>query len=96
MGLLAAWAPAALAQDTLAATTVGAEASVALHASPPDTSVQDASTEDSFMKLYTPQANTFELGAFAGLVFISDKNSFRAAPSTPGGVLTPRPYSEYK
>lgn len=88
---LSLWSSAAVAQDALAAT-VGAEASMVLQAAAQD----DTSAEGDFLKRHTPQGNTVELGAFAGLVFISDANSFRGAPSTTGGVLAPRPYAEYK
>src|SRR5262245_51374532 len=77
LGLLAA-SPAVFAQETLAATAVGAEASVALQTSAQD----DAGGSGDFLQQYKPQANTWELGAFAGLLFISDQNSFRGAPST--------------
>lgn len=90
--MLSAGAPAAHAQETLAATAVGAEASVALQSS----AQEDTRTGGDFLQQYTPQANTVELGAFAGMVFISDQNSFRGPPSSTGGALTPRPYSEYK
>jgi outer membrane protein OmpA-like peptidoglycan-associated protein len=91
LALLSAWAPSARAQDALATTAVGAEASVALPAS-----TDDAGDSGDFLHQYTPQANTFELGAYAGLLFISDQNSFRGAPSTSTGQVIPRPYSEYK
>lgn len=89
---VAAWASPATAQETLAATAVGAEASAALQAAAQD----DTSGGGDFLQQYPPQANTWELGAFAGLLFISDENSFRGPPSTAGGTLTPRPYSEYR
>jgi outer membrane protein OmpA-like peptidoglycan-associated protein len=91
---LSLWAPALSAQEALA-TTVGAEASVALQSSTP-ASTEDSSAEGDFLHRYSPQANTLELGAFAGMVFISDGNSFRAPPRTSDGVVMPRPYSEYK
>jgi outer membrane protein OmpA-like peptidoglycan-associated protein len=75
-----------MAQDALATT-------VAVEASSLDTG--DAGAGD-FLHRYTPQANTFELGAFAGMLFLSDQNSFRGAPANDNGALTPRPYSEYK
>jgi OOP family OmpA-OmpF porin len=81
----------------LAATAVGAEASVVLQASSQDGSAQeDTGGLGAFLQQYKPQANTVELGAFAGLLFLSDENSFRGPPTTPGGVVTPRPYSEYR
>jgi OOP family OmpA-OmpF porin len=84
-------APAVMAQDALSTATVGAEASVALHAS-----TQDAGDSGDFLHQYTPQANTFELGAYAGMLFISDQNSFRGAADTSTGQTVLRPYSEYK
>jgi len=85
---LSLWAPHLLAQDALA-TSVAVEAShLALEAPTLDTS-QPA----DFLHRYTPQANTVELGVFAGLLFLSDENSFRGAPSAEG---TPLPYSVYK
>lgn len=92
LGLLAAGVAPASAQEALAATVVAAEASVALQGS----GREDTSTEGDFLQQYKPQANTLELGAFVGMLFISDANSFRGPPSTTGGVVAPRPYSEYK
>jgi outer membrane protein OmpA-like peptidoglycan-associated protein len=74
-----------MAQDALAAT-------VAVEASTLDAGKAEA----DFLHRYTPQANTFEFGAFAGLLFVSDANSFRGPATVDGGVTTPRPYSEYK
>src|SRR5688572_28948174 len=88
---LVVWLPPAHAQETLASATVGAEASVALQ-----TPAEDSGGSGEFLKRYNPQANTLELGAFAGLLFISDDNSFRGAPSTAGAAVTPRPFSEYR
>ncbi len=91
LGSLVALMAPAHAQETLAATAVGAEASVAVQAS-----AQDDSSGGGFLHQYKPQANTWELGAFAGMLFLSDDNSFRGPPTVSGGVVTPRPFSEYK
>lgn len=82
---LGTWAPASLAQDALV-TSVAVEASA----------VDTGKADEGFLQRYVPRANTLELGAFAGMLFISDQNSFRGAPRVDGGVVTPRPYSEYK
>lgn len=83
---LSSWAPPVLAQDALV-TTVAVEASTLDIGKPSDS---------DFLHRYTPQANTFELGAFAGMLFLSDNNSFRGAPTQENGVVTPRPYSQFK
>jgi outer membrane protein OmpA-like peptidoglycan-associated protein len=82
---LGLWAPLLRAQDALVAT-------VAVEASTLDTTP----AEEDFLHRHTPQANTWELGAFAGLLFISDQNSFRGPGSVTNGEVTLRPYSQYE
>src|SRR6187399_1496152 len=85
---LSLWAPQLLAQDALATSVAVESSQLSLQAPPADTG-----TEGGYLHRYTPQANTVELGAFAGLLFFSDENSFRGPPDADG---TPAPYSEYR
>lgn len=69
---------------------------------PPDSSnatqvTADVGEEGAFMQRYKPVAGTFEIGAFLGPVFISDRNSFRSTPiANPGAPPTMKPYSTFK
>jgi len=75
LATLALWAPALLAQDALATT-------VAVEASSLDTG--DAGAGD-FLHRYTPQANTFELGAFAVCSSSPIRTAFGAPQRTTTG-----------
>ncbi len=66
-------------------STVGASGSIA----------DDGTADSDYLHRYPPFANALELGAFAGLLLVSDNNSFRGPATDSGGVRTPRPYSEY-
>jgi outer membrane protein OmpA-like peptidoglycan-associated protein len=85
---LSLWAPQLMAQDALAASVAVESSHLALEAPTLDTG-----GEGDYLHRYKPQANTVELGAFAGMLFLSDENSFRGPPAADG---TPAPYSEYK
>lgn len=58
---------------------------------------EDTAADDGFLYRYKPAANVFELGAFIGPAFISDKNSFRgAARANPGSNPTVMPYATFE
>jgi outer membrane protein OmpA-like peptidoglycan-associated protein len=56
----------------------------------------DASASEDYIHRYKPQANTFEVGAFLGPLFISDLNSFRAATVVNDGRANVYPVSTFK
>jgi outer membrane protein OmpA-like peptidoglycan-associated protein len=82
---LGLWAPALMAQDALT-TAMAVEASA----------LDTGKAEEGFLHRYTPTANTFELGAFLGTLFVSDHNSFRGPASVRDGATWLPPYSEYE
>lgn len=85
-GALAAWATGAVAADA------SFEGSTSTTMSTSDQAPEDG----SYLTRYKPFAGALEIGGFAGLLFISDNNSFRRAPTAAGNRLSLSPYSEFK
>jgi len=98
------WAAPLIAQEAVAST---AAAVVSAEAAAPPPATQSSSTASErvsdegspsgdYLHRYAPTDNLAEIGAFAGLLFISDNNSFRGSGSVTNGVVALRPYSEFK
>ncbi len=90
--------PSVAAEAAVVASTAG---SSAVEAQTPQQSQPDARADragsDEYLQRHRPRANTFELGAFIGPLFISDQNSFRAGTrSNPGAPLAVRPLTTFR
>jgi outer membrane protein OmpA-like peptidoglycan-associated protein len=81
------WVGGAAAQEVTAAAVVSTEASI---------SDQGALVAGDYIDRYPPFANSLEIGAFGGLLFISDASSFRGPATSNNGVTVVQPYSKFK
>ena len=90
-----------MAQDLLAHSAASAVTEVVPEASARASLGGEARSDqgapsDGYLQRYAPVGNLFELGAYAGMLFISDENSFRGPAGTSNGATTLRPYAEFK
>src|SRR5262245_5327631 len=79
----ASWSAPSQAQETVVASVASVQAGV---------SDEGTSSSGGYLHDYAPTDNELELGGFAGLLFVSDQNSFRGSSSDGN----PPPFSRYK
>ena len=83
-----------MAQEAAAAAQLSASADLSASAihhyssegDPDSPLTKDAADHTGYLHRYPPFANALEIGVFAGLLVVSDNNSFRGSPTVSGGV----------
>jgi outer membrane protein OmpA-like peptidoglycan-associated protein len=92
-------APAVAAETAASSTAEGGGLQLGASAAASEQSSAasaDASASGGYLEKYPPRANSITLGAFAGILSLSNENSFRGAVTSPEGRKVTGPFSSFE